>query len=388
MIVLVVNCGSSSVKIDILESETGDRIFRAKAQRIGTQLCQIRIDDWTLPLPGADHEKAIETIFQQTSLEGVTAVGHRVVHGGEKFSAPIRIDETVERSIEELIPLAPLHNPANLAGIRAARKHLPDRPHVAVFDTAFHHTLPRCARTYAIAKDLREKHGIRRYGFHGTSHRWVARRAADFLHEDLRNLRLITCHLGNGCSITAVEHGRSVETSMGMSPLEGLVMGTRCGDIDPGVLLTLQRHAGLTVDELDHLLNKESGLLGLSGISNDMRDIEQRAAEGDESCQLAIRVFCHRLLKYIGAYIAVMEGVDAIIFTAGIGENSASVREQVCQHLGFFGARLHEERNREASVDRLKPVALISTDHSQTRLLVVATDEAHAITRETEEVLK
>ena len=387
MNILIINCGSSSVKVDILDSETGVRNFKARVQRIGSDECVLKIGDEEIPLADADHVSAIEAVLTKAPIDTIKAVGHRVVHGGDQFSAPVRIDAEVEQAIESLIPMAPLHNPANLAGIRAAKKILPDLIHVAVFDTAFHQTLPKRAYTYALPDELQTKHGFRRYGFHGTSHHWVARRAAEFLKEDLRDLRIITCHLGNGCSVTAVEKGRSIETSMGMSPLEGLVMGTRSGDIDPGVLLELQRREGLSVDELDQLLNKKSGLLGLSGVSNDMRDIDQRASEGDEACRLAIRVFCHRLRKYIGAYAAVMGGVDAIVFTAGIGENSAWVREQVMQRLSFLGVRLDEDLNRGAKVDQENPVSVISTDHSRTRLLVVATDEAHAIARDAEDLV-
>ena len=388
MNILIINCGSSSVKIDILDSKTGERQFKARVQRIRSDECVLSIANEETSLANADHATAIQAILSKAPTDTIKAVGHRVVHGGDQFSSPMRIDTEVEQAIESLIPMAPLHNPANLTGIRAAKKILPDLPHIAVFDTAFHQTLPKRAFTYAIPSELQKKHGFRRYGFHGTSHHWVARRAAEDLREDLRDLRVITCHLGNGCSVTAVEYGRSIETSMGMSPLEGLVMGTRSGDIDPGVLLELQRREDLSIDELDQLLNKKSGLLGLSGISNDMRDIDQRASEGDEACRLAIRVYCHRLRKYIGAYAAVMGGVDAIVFTAGIGENSAWVREQVTQRLSFLGARLDEDLNREATVDQENPATVISTPNSRTRLLVVATDEAHAIARDTEDLVK
>lgn len=388
MNILVINCGSSSVKINILDAKTGQRLFQARVERIGSDNCTLSIAGDKLTLPNADHSSAIEAVLTRAPTDTVKAVGHRVVHGGEQFSAPTRIDTEVEQAIESLSTLAPLHNPANLAGIHAAKKLFPDLPHVAVFDTAFHQTLPKRAYSYAIPSDLQKKHGLRRYGFHGTSHSWVARKAADALQEDIQKLRIITCHLGNGCSITAVEHGRSIETSMGMGPLEGLVMGTRSGDIDPCVLLELQRKEGLSTDEVDLLLNTKSGLLGLSGVSNDMRDIDQLASEGDEACRLAIRVFCHRLRKYIGAYAAVMGGVDAIVFTAGIGENSAWVRDQVTRRLDFLGIRLDDYLNRAAKVDQENPVAVISADHSRAKILVVATDEAHAIARATEGLVK
>jgi acetate kinase len=315
--------------------------------------------------------------------QSFAGVGHRVVHGGNQFSAPTRIDDSVVEAIQALIPLAPLHNPPALAGIEAARALLPDVPHVAVFDTAFHATLPRRARTYAIDQTLAQAHGIQRYGFHGTSHRFVAHQAAAFLDSDVRDLRIITAHLGNGCSAAAVEYGRSVETSMGMTPLDGLVMGTRSGDLDPGVVLHLMRAGGLNVDEVDHLLNRASGLSGLSGVGNDMRDIEQGAKDGDERCRTALTVFAHRVRKYVGAYAAAMGGVDAIVFCAGIGENSALVRHRICQRLDFLGARLDEDRNREASVSREEPVARISSDSARVQLLVVATDEAQEIAKQT-----
>jgi acetate kinase len=270
----------------------------------------------------------------------------------------------------------------------AARKLLPDLTHVAVFDTAFHATLPARAKAYAIDAELAGKHGVRRYGFHGTSHAFVAQRAAAYLHADLSTLRLITCHLGNGASMAAVEYGRSIETSMGMTPLEGLVMGTRVGDVDAGVLLHLMRSEGLDVDGLDKLLNNKSGLSGLSGVGNDLRDIEERAAQGDDRCRLAIQVYAHRVRKYIGAYAAVLGGLDAIVFTAGIGENSATMRHRICQRLELFGAHLDEELNRNAGVGTNRAVARISTDTSRTHLLVVATDEQRAIAEQCAELVR
>ncbi|MCB9630284.1 MAG: acetate/propionate family kinase [Sandaracinaceae bacterium] len=384
MNVLVVNCGSSSIKLDLLDPATGVRVKKASVERVGSEGCSFAIDGGDAQaLAGADHLAALKAVLPALLGElRVDCVGHRVVHGGERFNAPVRIDDEVEAAIEALVPLAPLHNPGNLSGIRAARAVLPDVPHVAVFDTAFHATLPTRAKTYALPVELATKHGIRRYGFHGPSHQYVANRAAEALGEDIRDLRIITCHLGNGASVTAVEYGRSVETSMGLTPLEGLVMGTRAGDVDAGALLTLMREEGLDADALDKLLNKESGLAGLSGVGNDLRDIEARAAEGDERCRLAIQVFCHRLRKYIGAYAAVLGGVDVIVFTAGIGENSATIRHRVLQRLDFLGARLDEDKNRSARVSQASPTAVISEDHSRTRLMVVATDEAQAIAAE------
>jgi acetate kinase len=392
MRVLVVNSGSSSLKVDVVEETSGARAA-ARVERIGRTDCTLRLGEGPREaLEAADHAAALQAVLPHLLAGeaggGLAAVGHRVVHGGERFRDPVWIDDAVEAAIEALSTLAPLHNPPALAGIRVARRLLPGLPQAAVFDTAFHATLPPRARTYALPVELADQHGIRRYGFHGTSHAWVAARAARHLGEDLRDLRLLTCHLGNGASVAAVEHGRCVETSMGMTPLEGLVMGTRSGDIDPGVLLSLMREEHLDADALDVLLNQRSGLAGLSGVGRDMRDIEERAAAGDARCRLALQVFCHRLHKYIGAYAAVMGGVDAIVFTGGIGENSALVRHRATQRLAFLGSRLDEDRNRAARVDADEPVAVISRDHSRVRLLVVQSDEALAVARATSTLLR
>lgn len=386
MYVLVINCGSSSIKADLLDPATGARKGSVRAERVGTDGAFLRVDDGEVETLGhADHTAALAAFLPRLAarVPTIDAVGHRVVHGGERFTRPTRIDADVEDAIDKLSTLAPLHNPPNLQGIRAARALLPDVPHVAVFDTAFHSTLPRRAQAYALPHALVAEYGIRRYGFHGTSHGWVAQRAAEWLGEDVRDLRLITCHLGNGCSVAAVEYGRSVETSMGMTPVEGLVMGTRAGDVDAGVLIDLMRRARLDADGLDHLLNRESGLKGLSGVGNDLRDIEARAADGDDRCRQALNVFCHRVRKYIGAYAAVMGGVDAIVFTGGIGQHSAHVRHRVAQRLEFLGAHLDEDRNRDAVVDGQNPVYAVSPPHGRTALLVVATDEEHAIAKAT-----
>ena len=384
MPVLVVNCGSTSIKAAVVDPETGRRLAELKVERIGQPETTATFNDKP-PTPCASScEEALASCLPEL-LSGlpsdaqITSVGHRVVHGGSHFTSPTLLDDQVVDVLQQQADLAPLHNPANISGIRATWKLLRDVPQIAVFDTAFHATIPRRARSYALPQDLADRHAIRRYGFHGTSHQFVARRVAEFLREDLRSLRVITCHLGGGCSVCAVENGRSVETSMGMTPLEGLVMGTRSGDVDPGVLLHLMRAEGMGLDELDLLLNRESGLAGLSRLGNDMRDIETQAEEGNEDCRLAIQVFCHRIRKYIGAYAAVMGGVDAIVFTAGIGQNSAVVRHRVAQRLEFLGARLDEERNRESSVTRDNPVAEISTTHSRVRLLVAQTDESWSI---------
>lgn len=374
MQILVLNAGSSSLKVDLLDSHSGERTAALRAERLCTPQASYRVDGLSIDLAGADHAAVLQAALPALTAHPIQAVGHRVVHGGPDFSRPTLLDTVVVSSIAALESLAPLHIPANLAGIRAAMELLPELPHIAVFDTAFHSTLPRRARSYAIPQAL----GYRRFGFHGPSHQYVSQLAAKHLAEDPRDLRIITCHLGNGASITAVEYGRSVETSMGHTPLEGLVMGSRSGDVDPGILMDMLR-SGKSIDEVDTILNRGSGLAGLSGVGKDLRDIEDRAADGDEACRLAIQVLTHRLRKYIGAYAAVMGGVDAIVFTAGIGENSALVRHRVCQRLDFLGARFDEDKNRDAQVSRTTPVVELHRSNSRVRILVAKTDEARAI---------
>ncbi|MDA8019431.1 MAG: acetate/propionate family kinase [Thermoanaerobaculia bacterium] len=359
MKVLVINCGSSSVKYRLIDTETRMALSVGVVERIGDG--------------GTSHRAAVSEILERVDLTEIEAVGHRVVHGGERFHDATLIDDQVVAAIEECVPLAPLHNPANLAGIRLAREALPSLPHVAIFDTAFHRRLPRRAIHYALDLDLAQRLGIRRYGFHGPSHSYVARRAAEYLERDLEDLRLITLHLGNGASACAIELGASVETSMGLTPLEGLVMGTRCGDLDPGAVLQLVRELG--VDETDRVLNRESGLAGLSGLGNDLRDIEEQAAAGNDRARLAITVYAHAVRRYIGAYAAAMGGVDAIVLTGGIGENSAQMRRRILQQLDFFGVRLDEDRNHDARVSAEVPVVDVSTDRASVRTLVVKTNE-------------
>lgn len=373
MPVLVLNAGSSTLKAQLLEPESGELLQKMLVERIGKE--------------GLTHERAVAEVLEQVKDRAIFAVGHRVVHGGADFSSAVAIDDVVEAAIERCIPLAPLHNPANLAGIRAARKVLPGVPHVAVFDTAFHARLPRRASTYAIDQDVALKHGLRRYGFHGTSHAYVAELAARALHRPLSDLRLVTLHLGNGASACAVEHGHSTETSMGMTPLEGLVMGTRSGDLDPGAVLMLAR-AGYDAAALDELLNQKSGLSGLSGVGNDLRDIEARAEAGDDRCRLAITVFSHRVRKYIGAYAAAMGGLDAVVFTAGIGENSASMRRRILQRFDFIGVELDEDKNADARVTHESPVAFVTAEHSGVAGLVVKTNEELSIARQTVAVVR
>jgi acetate kinase len=388
MNVLVINCGSSSVKADIREAKSGRRVAHARVERVGSAAACLRLGSAEpRPCDALTYEAAVAHVTSALLAAlppgaRVEAVGHRVVHGGERFTASTLITPAVEEAIEALIPLAPLHNPANLAGIRGAKAALPDAHHIAVFDTAFHATLPRRAQQYALPQELVKKHTIRRYGFHGISHRDLAERAAAFLGEELKSLRIITCHLGGGCSACAVEYGRSIETTMGMTPLEGLVMGARSGDLDPGVILHLMRAEGLDANGMEDLLNRKSGLAGLSGTSGDLRDIMAKAAEGDEGCRQAIQVFSHRLRKTLGAYAAVMGGVDAIVFSGGIGENSAEIRHRAAQRLEYLGARLDEDRNREAKLTEAAPIVDIAQAHSRARILVALADEEGGIVRE------
>ncbi len=335
--VFVLNTGSSSVKYRVVDAESGGVSASGIVDRIGEPGAE-----------AADHRAAIDGILAQLDRSTIDAVGHRIVHGGERFVRATVIDDEVERGIEELAPLAPLHNPPGLLGIRAARAALPETPQVAVFDTAFHARMPEAARQYAIDARTAAAHGIRRYGFHGTSYRIVSERTAEFLGRPIEQLRLIVLHLGNGASAAAIHGGRSVDTSMGMTPLEGLVMGTRSGDLDPAVLLYLQRNAGLDVDQLDDLLNRRSGLLGLAG-RGDMREVLSAAEHGDAAARLAFDVYAHRLRHYIGAYLAVLGGADAVVFTAGVGENSAPVRAAAIEGLAELGLEMDAAANARAA---------------------------------------
>ncbi len=377
MNVLVINCGSSSVKYALFDAQE-KLLLSGKRERLGEGAGD----------RAQTHQQAIESILAELSEHQVVAVGHRVVHGGEECQESCLITANVLDAIRRHIPDAPMHNPYSFAAIEAAQAVLPEVPHVAVFDTAFHSRMPRRATTYAIDQGVALRHGIRRFGFHGISHQYAAGIAAGFLERPLDELRLITLHLGNGASACAVEFGRSAETSMGNTPLEGLVMGTRSGDVDAGVLLSLLRSGEYDIDGLDDLLNHQSGLAGLSGLGNDLREIESAAADGDDRARLAINVFAHRARKYIGAYAAAMGGVDAIAFTGGIGENSASMRARILQRLEFLGVVLNEDRNRDASVVEDKDFALITTDRSRVEAIVVKTNEELMIARETQAVVK
>lgn len=400
-VVLVINSGSSSLKYSLIDVDREAELANGLIERIGQDSGIVGHTTRVVAGPGesapamldarysderpvADHEAAFEVMLQQFAAHGPqlsenppVAVGHRVVHGGARFFEPTVITPLVEINIDELSVLAPLHNPANLTGIRAAKQAFPDAPHVAVFDTAFHQTLPPAAYTYAIDAAIARDHRIRRYGFHGTSHKYVSEAAAAFLGRPVEELRQIVFHLGNGASVTAIDGGRSVETSMGFTPLEGLVMGTRSGDLDPAVPFHLSRRAGLGTKELDSLLNNRSGLLGLAG-SNDMRDILAGRETGDDAATLAYDVYVHRLRAYAGAYIAQLGGVDVISFTAGVGENAADVRADALSTLGFMGVRVDPDRNSQRG-----GVRRISADGSSVEVLVVPTDEELEIARQT-----
>ncbi len=392
MNILVINCGSSSIKSAVISTETGDRLLVMDIERVLDQPTITFNQLEKIDCSHTGHKDVLAYSFplllERLKSTNLDAIGHRVVHGGKYFDEPTLIDTNVEEKIKELEILAPLHNPVNLEGIKISKSFFKEIPHVAVFDTAFHATLPRRAKTYALPHELMKKHNIQRYGFHGTSHDFVSKEAAQFLQRDIKELRIITCHLGNGCSMAAIEYGRSVETSMGMTPLEGLVMGTRSGDIDAGLLVYLQEQEGLNANEIDRLLNKESGIKGISGVGNDMRDVIEKASNGDDQCRLAIQVFAHRIRKYIGAYATVMGGVDAIVFTGGVGENSAMIRHRCTQRLDFLGAMLNEDKNNDIQLNKDTPVEAFSWNHSRVHLLAVKTDEQLSIARQTSKLIE
>jgi acetate kinase len=391
--ILVVNSGSSSVKFQLVDPDSGESLASGLVERIGESDGRVELDyrgesaERTQHIE--DHGDGLALAFEMLADAGielgsdVTAVGHRVVHGGTVFYRPTIIDDAVVQQISDLSSLAPLHNPPNVLGIEVARKQLPNVPHVAVFDTAFFHSLPDAAATYAIDAAVAAEHDIRRYGFHGTSHHYVSEQVAQFLERDLGDLKQIVLHLGNGASASAVDGGRAVDTSMGLTPLEGLVMGTRSGDIDPGVIMHLRRSAGMSVDDIDTLLNRRSGLIGLSGV-NDFRELQQRIDDGDASARLAYDVYIHRLRKYIGAYMIGLGRLDVITFTAGVGENAAAVRADALANLEHFGIRIDSERN----AVRSKQARVISAESSAVTVLVVPTNEELAIARATDDLVR
>ncbi len=406
MKVLVLNCGSSSIKYQLFEMPARTLLAKGMIERIGeaqaAMIHQEGSDKQRQTIAAADHEQAMAAILAKlmhaegagsgdprttesgaprttsSTEEPIAAVGHRVVHGGEAFTGSVLIDDAVIASIEQTAQLAPLHNPPNLTGIRAAMHALPNAAQIACFDTAFHATIPEVAYMYALPYELYEKYGVRRYGFHGTSHRYVARRAAEVLGRHKYEINCITCHLGNGCSMAAVREGHSIDTSMGLTPLEGLVMGTRCGDIDPAIIFHLVQN-GYDLKTLNDLCNKKSGVLGVSGCSNDMRTLVEEADRGNQRAKLAIDIFCYRIKKYIGAYYAVLGHLDAVVFTGGIGENAAVVREKICEGLEELGIKLDPSRNNQASHEERR----IDVRGGRVAVLVIPTDEEGVIAADT-----
>ena len=397
MNVLVINCGSSSLKYQVINSDTEQVLAKGLCERIGIDGRLVytpaggekEISNLDMPT----HKQAIQYVIDALtnektgvikSLDEIGAVGHRLVHGGEKFACSTLITEDVIKAVEECSDLAPLHNPANLIGVRACQELMPNTPMAGVFDTAFHQTMPLEAYMYGIPYEYYEKYKIRKYGFHGTSHSFVSKRMAELLGKPIEDLKIIVCHLGNGSSVCAVDGGKSVDTSMGLSPLEGLIMGTRSGDIDPSVMEFICKKENMDINGIMEVLNKKSGVQGLSGVSSDFRDLQAGAADGNKRCEMAVDVFCYRVLKYIGAYVAAMNGVDAIAFTAGLGENDEIVRRKIVSRLGYLGIKLDEEVNENG---RGKEIA-ISTPDSKVPVWIVPTNEELAIARETVALLK
>ncbi len=397
MKILVLNSGSSSVKYKLIDSATSETLAEGGAEKLGLDDAFLKYkkadgSKAIIELGHADHVKAIRAILNLLtdpaegcikSYDEIEAVGHRVVHGGEKFNSSVLITDEVKDKIKECYDIAPLHNPANMTGIDAITELMPNVPQVGVFDTAFHQTMPAKAFMYPLPYKYYEKDGVRRYGFHGTSHRYVSQRAAEFLGLDLSKVKMITCHIGNGGSITAVDGGKSVDTTMGLTPTEGLMMGTRTGDVDPGALAFLMGRYNMNVDQLMKLINKESGVLGVTEMSNDMREIEAAVEAGNERATLALDMYQLRITKYIGAYAAEMGGVDVIVFTGGVGENQTGLRSDVCAPLGFMGVEIDLEANKVRGKE-----AVISTDASRVKVVVIPTDEELMIARDTAALVK
>lgn len=398
MKVLVVNAGSSSLKYQLFNMEDESVLAKGLVERITLPGSRLKHqptgkDKIEINTDIPDHKVALKLVLDALThpehgviqdMSEISAVGHRVVHAGEKFSGSVLITPEVKKALEECIELAPLHNPPNLMGIEATEAILPNVPQVGVFDTAFHQTMPKEAYLYALPYEAYEKYHVRRYGFHGTSHRYVSERAAVMLGKDPKNpkgLKVVTCHLGNGASVAAVKDGKSIDTSMGFTPLEGLIMGTRSGDIDPAVVFFLMDKEHMTTDEMNNYLNKKSGVQGISGLSSDFRDLEEAAAKGNERAQLALDMYAYRVRKYIGEYAAAMGGLDAIVFTAGLGENSASMREKICEGLEFLGVAIDPAKNKE----RGKEID-VSAAHAKVRVLVIPTNEELVIARDTKEI--
>ncbi len=397
MKIFVVNCGSSSIKYQLINMENESVLAKGMVERIGMEGALLKhtpTGKYTVDLPAdiPDHAVGIKMIINAlvnpeygviADMADIDAVGHRVVHGGERFADSVLITQDVLKGIEACAEIAPLHNPPNLHGINACMEIMPTTPQVAVFDTAFHQTLPKVAYLYGLPYELYVKYGLRRYGFHGTSHKYVAQVAASMMQEHMTDLRIITCHLGNGASITAIKYGKSVDTSMGYTPLEGLIMGTRSGEIDPAIIPFLMEKENMTAPQIDDYLNRRSGILGISGLSSDFRDLESAANRGDERSQLAIDLFAYKVKKYIGGYVAAMGGVDAIVFTAGVGENSPFMRDKICNGLEYLGTRIDPERNKVRG-----KAQEISVKRANVKIFVIPTNEELVIARDTFNICK
>lgn len=397
MKVLVINCGSSSLKYQLIDSETEGVLAKGLCERIGIEGSMLTHqpagkDKIKTELDMPDHTAAVQYVLEAltdkengciASLDEIDAIGHRIVHGGEKFSGSVVLNDEVLEAIAECNELAPLHNPANLIGIRSCSKLMPNVPQVGVFDTAFHQTMPAKAYLYGLPYEYYEKYKVRRYGFHGTSHDFVSARAAEILGKSRDDLKIIVCHLGNGASISAVDHGKCVDTSMGLTPLEGLIMGTRSGDIDPAIVDFIAEKEGCTAKDMNNVLNKKSGVLGLSKVSSDFRDLAAAAADGNALAKTALEAYAYRVAKYIGSYVAAMNGVDVIAFTAGVGENNAEARGMICQYLGYLGTTIDAEQNKIRGEE-----IILSTKDSRVTVMVVPTNEELAIARETVALVK
>lgn len=393
MKILVLNCGSSSIKYALYDMDDRSVMAQGGIERVGMEGAFVKVklpngEKRTIEHNIPEHTEGVKLIFSLLtdkaigaikSLEEIDAVGHRMVHAGEKFAHSVVIDDEVIKAYEECIDLAPLHNPANLKGVNAVRSLMPNMPQVGVFDTAFHQTMPKHAFMYALPYELYEKYGIRRYGFHGTSHRYVSARACEYLGLDYEKQRIITCHIGNGGSVAAIKNGKCIDTSMGLTPLEGIMMGTRSGNVDAGALVYLQKKLGLSADELSDLLNKKSGMLGISGISSDMREVREAAENGNERAKLAISMYTYCIKKYVGAYAAAMGGCDIIVFTAGVGENQDIVRELVCTDMEYMGVEMDVEKNSKIRAEE----AVLSMPESKVKIVLIPTDEELMIASDT-----
>lgn len=396
MKVLVINCGSSSLKYQLMNMENETVLAKGLVERIGIEgsVLTHKVNDEKVVIeqPMKDHKVAIGLVLDALvnekhgvikDMSEISAVGHRVVHGGEKYAGSVLIDASVMAALEECVKLAPLHNPPNIIGINACKELMPNTPMVGVFDTAFHQTLPEEAFIYPLPYELYTKYGVRKYGFHGTSHRFVSMTAAEMMGKKPEELKMVTCHLGNGASLAAIKEGKSVDTTMGFTPLAGVAMGTRCGDIDPAIVPFLAKEADMSISEVDNLMNKKSGVLGVSGISSDFRDIEKAAGEGNKRAALALDVFHYRVRSFIGAYTAVLNGVDCIVFTAGLGENSTTSRAAICDGLQYLGIKIDAEKN------GMRGKAMeISTPDSKVKVFVIPTDEELMIARDTKEIVE